>query len=106
MLTDAGGVHIMTDEQTTTDAGQPRRETRAARLTRLLAVVLPKDQQEALKTGEWGRAGAPYVFDVLPDGRQRLRVSNRETGEVMGFVGSDRNALLDAFEKRVAPAQG
>ncbi len=74
--------------------------TNAERLNGLLTKALPS-QAEQIKTGEWGKQGAPYRFSTLEDGRQRLQIENRETGETIGVVGTTRDELLDALEARL-----
>ncbi len=74
--------------------------TRAERLNELLVKALP-NQAEQVKTGEWGKDGAPYRFSTLDDGRQRLQIENRETGETIGVVGTTRDELLDALTARL-----
>lgn len=73
------------------------KETRADRLNRLIAKMLP-GQTEAIKTGTWGKDGAPYRFSTLPDGRQKLVVTDPETESSKGFIGTDRDDLLNQFE--------
>jgi hypothetical protein len=97
----------MSDKQTITaaDVGTldltPRKETRAERLARLLTKALPNDAQR-IASGEWGTDGPPYVFDTTREGKQRLLVENRETGERIGVVGTTRDELLDALDARLA----
>lgn len=73
----------------------------ADRLKRLLKLALP-DHAETIDAGEWGKQGAPYVFDTVGE-QQRLRIEDPLTGDRMGFVGKTRIELLDQLEARVAP---
>jgi len=73
------------------------KETRAARLARLLTRALP-DDAERIASGQWGKSGAPYQFRTLEDGRQNLVIEDQTTGTRLGFVGATRDELLDKFE--------
>lgn len=85
----------MTTTTSTTPAAAP--ETRAQRLERLLVKFLPNDAKR-IKSGEWGKAGPPYRFSTKDDGRQHLVVIDPETESSKGFVGKDRDDLLNQFE--------
>ena len=59
----------------------------------------------AVKSGDWGPRGAPYVITTTPDGGQNVRVTNTE-GDSVGGSGSDLNAALAALEKKVGLPTG
>lgn len=56
-------------------------------------------------TGEWGKAGAPYQFETLADGRRRLTVSNPETGDRVGAVGDSNAAAVAALAAKLGVGQ-
>lgn len=78
------------------------KKNRVERLFALIEKFNPEVSVETLEKGEWGKEGPPYFFDNLPDGRQRLRIVNRETGDQIGVVGSSRDELLDKLEARLS----
>jgi len=73
------------------------KETRAARLARLLTRALPDDAAR-IASGNWGKPGPPYQFRTLEDGRQNLLIEDQATGTRLGFVGATRDELLDKLE--------
>lgn len=91
----------MADTTATAAAQKPtRKETRASRLHRLLAALLPHDAKR-ITSGDWGKAGPPYQFKTKGDGRQQLLVTDPETESRIGFLGATRDELLDKLEAHV-----
>lgn len=107
-----------------------KKETRADRLHRLLAKAFP-DHADHISTCNWRAIGAdsdapapiaeeggelelptspaaPYVFDVTPRGKPRLRFTDPVTGDSIGVVvdgPATRNTpdvLLDAMEEKLS----
>ena len=87
-------------ETTTETATKKVKETRAARLQRLLLKVLPGDATR-IKSGEWGKPGPPYQFKTAADGRQKLVIEDPTTESRLGFIGATRDELLDQLEAHV-----
>ncbi len=88
-------------------------ETRADRLNGLVRRAFPS-LGASMDKGQWhepvvgrdgqpreAQPGAPYAFDTISDGRQRLRFTDPVTGETMTVLGANRDELLDAMASKL-----
>jgi hypothetical protein len=73
--------------------------TRAERLDRCVAALGP-EMAELLKNG-WGSDGAPYSIEELANGRFRIRLTDRISGDIYAGTGATMDEALTALEAKV-----